>query len=74
MITRTEEDIRKRIAELEVQEQNFNRSIYTHRSDGTITREDYSKSVLRAQIKGLLWTLNESNGYLISGEKKVGEP
>jgi hypothetical protein len=71
---RTEEEIRKRIAELESKETHFTRSAYAHRSDGTITREDYAKSVLRAQIKGLLFVLNEHHDYLISGEKKVGEP
>jgi hypothetical protein len=77
MTPEEETRIRERIAELEEKEQRLTRSAYAYHigaSDKMITREDYSKSVLRAQIKGLLFTLNEHRDYLIAGEKKVGEP
>lgn len=68
---RTEEEIRKRIAELEETEQKLSRDGYA--PQGFIDRESYSKSVLRAQIRGLLYSLGDNGVYLISGEKKVGE-
>jgi hypothetical protein len=76
MTPEEEKRIREKIAELETSEQRLTRSAYAYHigeSGKMITREDYSKSVLRAQIKGLLFSLGESNGYLIAGEKKVGQ-
>jgi hypothetical protein len=76
MTPEEEKRIREKIAELEEHEQRLTRSAYAYRigdPEHIVSREDYSKSVLRAQIKGLLFSLNEANGYLIAGEKKVGE-
>lgn len=67
---RTEQEIRDKIAALRKMEQGFTRSAYAESigaPDNMITREDYTKSVLRAQIKGLKYALGEEAGYSIPG-------
>jgi hypothetical protein len=67
---RTEQEIRDKIQALQNMEQRFTRSVYAEEigaPNNMITREDYTKSVLRAQIKGLKFALGEEAGYSIPG-------
>lgn len=67
---RTEKEIREKVAGLTAMEKRFTRSVYADEigaPNNMITREDYSKSVLRAQIKGLKYALGEEAGYSIPG-------
>lgn len=67
---RTEQEIREKIAALTKMEQGFTRSAYADEigaPNNMIIGEDYTKSVLRAQIKGLKFALGEEAGYSIPG-------
>jgi hypothetical protein len=67
---RTEEQIRKKLAELNDAQKRYERSACAYHN-GTVSREDYAKSVLRAQMKGLLFVLNERHDFLIAGDEDL---